>query len=245
MEEVLSVANGPVLWILALLIISVVVAQAIMYLRMTLNFSNQFNILSKEDKSVVYKTAIINSIGPAVAIFFVAVSLMTIVGGPITLMRIGVIGSAHFEAAAAGIGAEVVGAKIGTDSYTLTAFAASVWIMTLGGMGWLITTLLVTKKLDQAQDKLSVSNPALVQAAGTATPIAIFVILAANSAIKKEWLSNIDISVDKLIAIITSAVLMFVLHQVGKKISWLREWNLGFSLVAGIAAGFFSGQMLG
>lgn len=245
MEEVLKVANGPVLWILALLVISIVVVQALMYLRMTLGFSDKYNILTPEDKGIVYKTAVINSIGPAVAVFFVAVSLMTIVGSPITLMRIGVIGSAPFEAAAAGIGANAVGAKVGTDSFTLQAFTASVWIMTLGGMGWLITTMLMTKKLDQAQDKLAVSNPALVQAAGTATPIAIFFIMSANSVMPKKWPKELVFSPDSLVAMVTSIVLMVILHQAGKKQAWLREWGLGFSLIAGVVAGYLASKFLG
>ncbi|MDK3071816.1 DUF5058 family protein [Sedimentitalea sp. JM2-8] len=244
MDQVLQIANGPALWLLAILIVGVVVVQAMLYLRMTLAFSNRFEILSQEERQVVYKTAAINSIGPAVAIFFVAVSLIAMVGGPVTLMRVGVIGSAIFEFVAADQGAKAVGAELGTDSYTLKAFTASVWVMTLGGMGWLLTTFFMTRSLDRAQDKLSVSNPDLIRAAGTATPIAIFLVLAANAAVDKQWFSSLAIAADDLSAILVSALCMIVLHYAGKHRTWLREWSVGLSLVAGIAAGFLVGQTL-
>lgn len=107
MEHVLQIANSPVLWLFAILVVSVVVVQALMYLRMTLSFSKRYAILTPDEVSRIYKTAAINSIGPAVAIFFVAVSLVAMVGSPVTLMRVGVIGSAVFEFVAADQGARV------------------------------------------------------------------------------------------------------------------------------------------
>ncbi|MFV0336033.1 MAG: DUF5058 family protein [Tropicimonas sp.] len=244
MEQAMTVANGAVLWLLAIIIISVVVVQAALYLRMTLNFSEKYDILTAEERGVVYKTAAINSIGPAVAIFFVAVSLVAMVGGPVTLMRIGVIGSAIFEIIAADLGAKAAGAELGTDSYTLRAFTTSVWVMTLGGMGWLVTTLVMTKTLDKAQDKMSVSNPNLIRAIGTATPVAIFFTLAINAAVSKKWLSNITVAYDDLAAIIVSATCMILLTRAGKHRAWLREWSVGFSLVAGLSVGYLVGQNL-
>lgn len=244
MEQVFTVANGAVLWLLAIIIISVVVVQATLYLRMTLNFSAKYNILTADERRIVYKTAAINSIGPAIAIFFVAVSLVTMVGGPVTLMRIEVIGSAIFEFVAADLGAKAAGAQLGTESYDLRAFTTSVWVMTLGGMGWLVTTLVMTRTLDKAQDKMSVSNPALIRAIGSATPVAIFFTLAANAAISKNWLSNIAVAYDELAAIVVSAVCMIVLTKAGKHRTWLREWSVGFSLVAGLLVGYIVGQSL-
>lgn len=244
MEQISAVANGAILWILAIIIISVVVVQALLYLRMTLDFSNRYNILTAEERGVVYKTAAINSIGPAVAIFFVAISLVAMVGGPVTLMRIGVIGSAIFEFVAADLGAKAAGAELGTTSYGLQAFATSVWVMTLGGMGWLVTTLLMTKALDRAQDRMAVSNPNLIRAIGSATPVAIFFTLAANAVIVKEWLCNIVIARDDLAAMVVSAFCMIALSRAWKHRAWLREWSVGLSLVAGLTVGYLVGQSL-
>ncbi|WP_172332562.1 DUF5058 family protein [Mangrovicoccus sp. HB161399] len=242
MEQVLQTANSPVLWLLSCLVVSTVVVQAALYLRLTLGFSNRFGILTPAEKRTVCKTAAINSIGPAVAVFFVAISLVAMVGGPVTLMRVGVIGSAIFEFVAADQGAKAVGAELGTQSYTLEAFTASVWVMTLGGMGWLASTFFMTKGLDRAQDKLGSSNPALIKAMGTATPIAIFFILGANAAIDKDWLSGISVETDDLAAILAAAGAMTALHLAGRARPWLREWSVGFALLAGLAAGAAAAQ---
>lgn len=244
MEQVLQIANSPAMWLLAILIVTVVVAQAALYLRMTLSFSDRFGILSREERQVVYKTATINSIGPAIAVFFVAVSLVAMVGSPVTLMRVGVIGSAVFEFVAADQGARAVGAELGTDSYTLEAFTASVWVMTLGGMGWLLTTFFATRTLDRTQDRLNGSNPGLIRAMGTATPIAIFLVLGANAVVDKQWFSSISVAADDLAAVAVSALCMVALYFVGRSRPWLREWSIGFSLVAGLVAGYLVGQSL-
>lgn len=178
------------------------------------------------------------------AIFFVAVSLVAMVGSPVTLMRVGVIGSAVFEFVAADQGARAVGAELGGDSYTLQAFTASVWVMTLGGMGWLVSTFLLTRTLDRTRDRISVSNPALIRAVGSATPIAIFFLLGANSAVSKSWLSNITIAADNLAAVVTSAACMVALHVAGRHRAWLREWAVGLGLIAGIAVGYGVGRIL-
>lgn len=65
-----------------------------------------------------------------------------------TLMRIGVIGSAVFEVYASAQGATAMGVQLGTEAYDLQAFTNSVWAMTLGGAGWLVATL-VFLKLDR------------------------------------------------------------------------------------------------
>ncbi|KRW93766.1 DUF5058 family protein [Paracoccus sp. MKU1] len=244
MEHVFSVANGPVLWLLAGLIVGTVVVQALLYLRMTLRLSNDYGILTRDERLRVYKTATINSIGPAIAVFFVAVSLVAMVGGPVTLMRVGVIGSAIFEFVAAEMGAKAAGATLGTDSYTLQAFTASVWVMTLGGMGWLVSTFLMTKSLDRTRDKLSVGNPQLIRALGTATPVAIFLTLGLGAAVAKTGLAEITVAWDDLAALLIGAGTMLVLGQLGKRWLWLREWAVGFALIGGLAAGYLVGQIL-
>lgn len=244
MEQVLQIANGPVLWLFATLVIGVVVVQSLLYLRMTLDFSDRYAILTPEERRIVYKTAAINSVGPAIAIFFVAVSLMAMVGGPVTLMRVGVIGSAVFEFLAADQGAKALGAKLGADSYTLQALTASVWVMTLGGMGWLLSAFLLTKGLDRAQNKMSVSNPGLIRAVGTATPVAIFGLLGVNAVIDKTWLSNFKFELDDMAAVVVAALCMVILHMMGKHRAWLREWSVGFALIAGLVAGSVASHLL-
>lgn len=240
MNEVLTIANSPVMWGLALFVIAIVVAQAGIFTRIALAFSDKFGILSKHEKSVVYKTATITSIGPAVAVFFIAISLIAIVGAPVTLMRIGVIGSAYYELYAAHQGATAAGAEIGTDSYTLQAFTASVWAMTLGGIGWLVGALVLTKRLGDAQSKLRQSSPRALLIMGAVTPTAIFLVLTANTVMNKTSLIGISIEQDKLVAALAAGLSMIMVRMIGKVYAWVREWGLGLSLVIGLVAGYLT-----
>ncbi len=73
--------------------------------------------------------------------------------------------------------------------------------MTLGGMGWLVSTFLMTKSLDRTRDKLSVGNPQLIRALGTATPVAIFLMLGLGAAVAKAGLTDFTVAWDDLAAL--------------------------------------------
>lgn len=238
METIADVANSAALWTLCTVIVGLVVAQALLFMTLSLRFSDRFGILSPHEKRTVYTTAAINSVGPAVAVVFVAISLIALVGGPVTLMRVGIIGSAVFELYAANQGAIAAGAEIGTESYDLTAFTTSVWAMTLGGMGWLVTAFLFTRRLGGAEATLRRSNPTLLLVMGALVPIAIFGVLAAGSAIQKTGLTDITVRPGHLAAVVAAAGSMMLFRVLGARFPWLREWALGLSLVVGLAAGY-------
>ncbi|TCP61069.1 uncharacterized protein DUF5058 [Rhodovulum bhavnagarense] len=236
MDDLRSIMNDPVIWAIAAALVALVVMQAFLFIRLALRFSGRFSILSDKEKSVVYKTATINSIGPAVAIFIIAISLISIVGAPITLMRIGVIGSAVFELYAAGNGAKAAGADIAGDM-TLQAFTAAVWAMCLGGAGWLVSTMFFTWQLGKAQGKLRKSSPQALLIMGAITPTVIFFVLMMNEILDKKPATPL-IGIDKLAAAATAAISMVVFRQLGKVAPWLKEWGLGFSLLLGVIAGY-------
>jgi Domain of unknown function (DUF5058) len=237
MQDYLTVANSPILWGLSLLVVGLVVIQALLYLKQALNFSKKFELLTVDEKKRVYQTAVITSIGPAVAVFIVSVSLVAMIGAPMTLLRIGVIGSAVFEIYASAQGATAMGVELGGEGYDLKVFTNSVWAMTLGGAGWIIATLILTKRLGKAQAKMQVSSPKMLLVMGVITPAVIFFVLTMNSVLNKTSLSDIDVEFDKVGAALAAAVSMLVFRQLGKAYPWLKEWGLGFGLLIGLAVG--------
>lgn len=238
MDSITSIMNGPVLWALSIALVSLVVIQAALFMRLALRFSDKFALLSAEEKSTIYKTATINSIGPAVAVFLIALSLISIVGGPVTLMRIGVIGSAVFELYAAGNGASAAGVDI-AQGITLEGFTAAVWAMTLGGAGWLVSAMFFTKQLSKAQGRLKQSSPMALVLMGAITPTVIFFVLVMNSILDKKPDTPL-IEMDHLIAAGAAALSMIVFRQLSSAAPWLKEWGLGFSLLIGVVAGYLA-----
>jgi hypothetical protein len=152
MEQVMQIANSFPLWIFASLVASVVIFQAIIFIRLASRTSSSVGMTPQEVK-VAIRTGAVSSLGPSLAIVFVVISLMTLIGNPVTLMRIGIIGSAAIETVGASLGAQAAGAELGDSSFTAQAFTTAVWVMCLGGMGWMLCVALFTKSLGKIQDK--------------------------------------------------------------------------------------------
>lgn len=55
MDDYLAVANSTAMWVLALVLVSIVVVQALMYLRQALAFSDRFGLLTPQEKARVYR----------------------------------------------------------------------------------------------------------------------------------------------------------------------------------------------
>lgn len=245
MEEVLKLANSPMMWLFAIATVCVVVIQSYLFMKLALNFSDKYNILTTKEKRIVYKTATINSIGPSVAIFFLAIGLIAAVGSPMTLMRIGVIGSAYFENYAALQGSSIVNAAYessgqGNSDILFVGYSAAVWAMTMGGLGWLISALIFTKRLDKAKHTLAKNNPRALLIVGAVTPTAIFAVLVMNSFFNKPPSFDDTVAFPHFIAAVCSGMSMALFLLMSKKWLWLKEWALGLSFVLGVIGGYFA-----
>ena len=86
----MKTANSFPVWIIASLIIGIVIFQAIVFIRLASKTAPSVGLTTREVKSVV-RTGAISSLGPSFAIIIVAISLITLLGNPVTLMRIGIV----------------------------------------------------------------------------------------------------------------------------------------------------------
>lgn len=226
--EVLEFANSPLMWALALPVVILVVVQALLFGRMAVNYVNKTKVMSRDEIGSALRTGAIASIGPAVGIFIVAIGLISRVGGPVTFMRVGVIGSASFELMAATFGAQAYGVELGGVGYNMQAFTAAVFTMALGGSGWLLVTALFTKQLDKIQRRVTASDPKLLGIIGITASVGAFSALLGNQ-IVGGWAPATTI--------IVSMVTMVVVQNLSKRPGWrwIREWALGIAMVVGMA----------
>jgi hypothetical protein len=237
MEQTLQVANSFVMWVLALVIIGVVLAQVFIYYRVARGFVNNTGILTSHEVGVSFKVGAISTIGPAMAVFAIAVVLIAHVGGPITLSRVGVIGSAVYELIAARIGS---GGTVGTPEFTGKMLAAASWVMTIGGSGWLFVVLFTTRRLDRFQTSANRSNPLIIAYAATFTPFIIFLTLAYKEVSKGVTGGDMGY----LGAVIMGGLIMFVLQHYASKnerLHWLKEWAMGFAVIGAMVVGSIIG----
>ncbi|WP_252502008.1 DUF5058 family protein [Sporosarcina sp. Marseille-Q4943] len=232
MAEVLKIANSFPLWIIASLVIGLVFFQAFKFMSLASKASNSVGMSRDEVKSAI-RAGAISSLGPSFAILIIAISLLSLIGNPVTLIRIGIIGSAPIEMLGASLGAEATGVELGSSDFTAIAFTNAVWVMCLGGMGWLLFTALFTKSLGKMQAKVTSSpkNVTLFQLVSTAAMIGAFGYLGSAQMVK---------GVNESIVLVVAFLVMPILLAVAKKfhVKWLIEWSLGLVVIVGLTVGY-------
>ncbi|WP_413377628.1 DUF5058 family protein [Alkalihalobacillus sp. 1P02AB] len=232
MEQVMQIANSWPLWVFASLVAGFVICQALLFIRLASKTSASVGMSSQEVKAVI-RTGAISSLGPSLAIVVVAISLLTLIGDPVTLMRIAIVGSAPIETVAASLGSQAAGSELGSSTYTAQAFTAAVWVMCLGGMGWLLFTVLFTKSLGKIQDKTiaKAKNVNTLRWISTAAMLGAFSYLGAS-----EMVKGLAESIVLVVAFICMPVIMWMAERF--KMNWLKEWSLGLVIIVGLTVGY-------
>ncbi|MEH7386442.1 DUF5058 family protein [Bacillus sp. JJ1521] len=233
LETVMKTANSLPLWIFALLVVGIVIFQSITFIRLSTKTSQSVGMTSSEVKSAI-RAGAISAIGPAIAILVIAISMIALIGNPITLIRMAIIGSAAIETVGASIGSQAAGVDLGSPNYTLQAFTAAVWVMCVGGMGWMLFVALFTKSLGKIQKKAE-ANPKNVKMLSTisvAAMIGAFSYLGGAEMVK---------GISEFIVFIVAFIAMPIIIWIGDKsqLRWLKEWSLGLVIIVGMIAGYF------
>lgn len=236
MKETLLIANNPMMWILALIIIANVIVQCFVFYRLASKHVKETSLISSKQVKEAFKIGFIGTIGPAFAVFAIAVALIAQIGGPLTLARVGIIGSAAFEMIAAQIGSA---GTAGTPDFAPKMLSAAAWVMTLGGAGWLIVVLFATKHIDKLQATVKKANPLTIAYMSIFAPFIIFFSLGYKEVINKGILMK-EMNVAPLSALIAGALAVVIVNKIVEKDSskkWLKEWAMGFSVIAAMVVG--------
>lgn len=235
MSNVLKIANEPVMWIFSSLIILAAISQSVILYRLARKYIAQTTILTKQEIKTCMKAGGTVAIGPAISVFVVALSMISMLGAPFTLMRIGMIGSASTELTAASVGAEAAGVTLGMESLTEQAFTAALWSCAFMSCGYLIFVPLVTRGVGKVLNKVVIPEEGKKQSwfawgISALLPLIIFLVLSTMQASK---------SVAHMVSLIVSASLMFTLNIfAGKwKKKWMKEWAMAISVLGGILVG--------
>ncbi|WP_209121219.1 DUF5058 family protein [Alkalihalobacillus sp. BA299] len=232
MEEILRVANSTPVWIFASIVVAIVIFQAVTFIAIASKTAPSIGMTSQESRRAL-RAGFISCLGPSFGIAIVIISLITVLGAPFTLMRIGIIGSAATELTAAGIGANAFGVELGSPEFSMQAFTTVVWTMCLGGTGWLIFAALFTKSLGKVQTKVARKNTKMMTIISTAAMLGAFAYLASQQMVTGYG--------QAIAAVVSGLTMMGVIHFSKKKeIRWLSEWALGIALVVGMTLGYIS-----
>lgn len=150
--EAIQSMNGAI-WVFAGLLVGMVVVQALLFLRLALNFNKKHKLLSKEEITLATRTGLITAVGPAISVLPIVLSLIVLVGSGTTFMRCGVIGAPVFELMIASLTAQTVGVELGSAEFTQAIFTMCLFGMGLSVMGYFVNTIITLKPLDRAVEK--------------------------------------------------------------------------------------------
>ena len=234
MKNVMELANSPIIWIFAAVIMAIVIFQGIKFIQLAIRTSEDVGMSKKEVNSAL-KTGAIAAIGPSFAIVIVAISLIAFLGDPLTLIRIGIIGSAPVESVGASLAASAHGTELGGAGYNAQVFTTVVWTLCLGGVGWLIFTALATKSMSKIERKAtnkSLKSKQTMAVITTAAMVGAFGNLTSAEMIK---------GLPYIIVAVVSGLTMVLASALANKhdLNWLREWSLGISILLSLCIGYF------
>ena len=240
--EVAKIANGPVMWIISLLTVGLVAFQAILIYRLTKKYAEAKKALTPDEMKAALKTGGVVAIGPAISVFVLALSMISLLGAPATLMRIGIIGSATTEMTAATVGALMAGVNLGADQLTLAAFGCAMFGCAVMSCGYLIMIPILSRGLGKGLQKLFAPNEGGKQGKAAVFFGAVFPVLF----ILLLTLTQVANGMDYVGALIIAGIVSMTLDKIAKKkdIKWLKEWGMGISVLAGMIAGPILGMFL-
>ncbi|GAA0687050.1 MAG: DUF5058 family protein [Clostridium cadaveris] len=224
-ETILHIANKPIFWVLCSITVIITIIQAVIFTRLARKTANTIGV-PKSTCDKAFKTGMISSIGPSIGVFIVMVGLMSTIGGPLSWLRLSVIGAAPTELTAAKIGAEVAGVTFGGSGYTTETLALSWITMTLNGAGWLLFTGLFAHKLEKLRVKVGGGDSKWLVALSGASMLGVFGYLNAGDVAKGGG---------NLVAVIVGALFMiFMVTKVTVKYPKLKEYSLGIAMLCGM-----------
>lgn len=233
--EVLQVANAKGLWAISISIIIVVLIQSIIYVRLSFKVAGEVDYPVTKCKEA-FKVGMVSAIGPSIAVFIVMVGMMSVVGTPITWLRLSIIGAAPTELTAATVGAQAAGVEFGSPEYDLYALSTSFWTMAINGTGWLLVTALFTHKLEDIRLKVGGGNAKWLGVLSIAAAVGCFGYLNANTAIAavRAFERQAPGALGPIYALITGMISMVIVSKVAQKQAWLREYTLGIAMLCGM-----------
>lgn len=179
-----------------------------------------------EDKQLkaAIKTSAITAIGPSIACLAGMFAVMAVMGGPVAFMRLSFVGNSMFELMAAGFGAAATGVKVGVDKMTEDAFMASLLVMILGSIPWVLFGTFASDKMDKIQ------NVIVKKVGKSILPVistgALLGALGANNATYLTALNKTTIAC--LIGAGIMAVVCIIAQK--KDIKWLSQWSLTIAI---------------
>jgi len=228
MSEILAIVNAPIFWVLCGLLVFWVLIQATLFIRLSFKEADLIGYPRQKLKTAIINGAV-TAIGPALASVAVMISVIAILGGPISWHRLSVIGAPQTDLAAATVGAQALGFETlgGVGGlFSLEGVAIALLIMTINGCGWLLVTTIFTSKLDTLRVKLSGGDMTWLMLLSAAASIGLFGNFAAI---------RVVMGTDHMVGVAAAFATQFIIDRfVAPQAPAIRGYAMSIALVVGI-----------
>lgn len=220
----LEIANSPMMWAMVIPTVIMVCIQAYVFIRDAVK-AGPIVGLTKEDTKEAMRAGAICSIGPGLSMFTVMIALMSILGGPFAWLRLSIIGTITTEMLGATAGATAMGVELAGPEYGITAFACSVWVITLNTWGFFIVNLLFAHRMEKVKAVVDRHDANMFDAVGLCVMIGCVAMFLAGQMVG---------GTGNFIAAVAGFFVMLVLLKISEKVPKLKEYNLGLAMLAAI-----------
>ena len=228
--DYLAIANSWQVWLCAFACVGIIVAQSVFFTKLCYKNAPLVG-LTKEQCGKSFRCGMITAIGPSLSCFIGAISMITVVGGPLAWMRLSMIGAAATELTAAATGAAAYGVEMGGAGYDITVMANTWLTMALNGCGWLLVVLLLTPRMEKVRQRVGGGDDVWLGLITCGASIGLFGYMASQYYIQ-------IVSVPPAAwSCIAGTVTMLACVRLAPKAPWLKEYGLGIAIVAGILVG--------
>ena len=247
--------NHPILFVLAGLLVTVVLAQSVFFLVKALRRSKELGMDQKKLRKTMV-TAAVFTIAPAVAIVISVIVLSKTLGLPMPWLRLSVVGSMSYETVAANNALSAMGQTLGAGDITAQQYVNVLIVMTVSIMLGIWLVPLIGKKLQKGMKSLANRDAKWADIFSNALFIGMIAAFlgfvfcdvsrlwtAENGIVEviKDGQTLSYTATSGLIPVCVmgvSALVMVVCGLLMKlpKMKWLSEYALPISLVAGMAS---------
>lgn len=159
MDNYMSIANSPLMFLLCAAVIAYVMIQSIVFMRKAWKHGLEIGLSPEKMRKTITGSGIF-SIVPSIPILIILVMLMSVLGQFFPWLRLSVIGSSSYENVAATVAARAFGLTSYTDpGYNSSIFVSTMWAMTICILYSPILVILGLKSLDKGLGKIRDTKP--------------------------------------------------------------------------------------
>lgn len=243
MEQFLSKANSPKMYILVACIVALVLFQAFLFLIRAWREGKRSGMDMNKLKKVIIQSATFSFL-PSVAILIGVIALAPSLGVPLPWARLSVVGSLQYEGPTANNVAKGLGlGDLPSELMTGEAFASIAFAMTLGVMTTSFFILFAYKAYQKKMTAAATKDTKmtdLIFTAGFMGMVAAYIGDAVGK-LRTMTLASGEIrpsNILYIIAAVVSAAFMAVFTYIikKKKVAWLDNYAFAFSMLLGMAA---------